>query len=87
VGNLITEPCCDAVGHEDADAKLQWAKSSQAYDVVGNVGYEFATLTNYKAQIPQPSAPPRFVVEKGDDDLEVVINAPLRAVYQTLVSR
>jgi hypothetical protein len=83
---LITEPCCDAVGHEHANPELQWAKSSQAYDAVGDVGYEFATLTNYKAQIPQPPAPPRFVVEKGDDNLEVVINASLRAVYQTLVN-
>ncbi len=83
---LITEPCCDAVGHEGANPKLQWAKSSQAYDTIGNVGYEFATLTNYKEQIPQPPAPPRFVVEKGDDNLEVVISAPLRAVYQTLIN-
>ncbi len=83
---LITEPCCDAVGQEDARPKLQWAKSSQAYDTIGNVGYEFATLTGYKAQIPQPPAPPRFVVEKGDDNLEVVIDAPIRAVYQTLIN-
>ena len=58
----------------------------QAYDTIGNVRYEFATLTNYKAQVPQPPAPPRFVVEKGGDNLEVVINAPLRAVYQTLIN-
>jgi hypothetical protein len=83
---LMTEPCCDAVGHEDANPKLQWAKSSQSYDAIGNVGYQFATLTNYKAQIPRPPAPPRFVMEKGDDNLEVVINAPLRAVYQTLIN-
>ena len=82
---LMTEPCCAAVGHEDAKG-LQWAKSSQTYDAIGHVGYEFATLTNYKAQIPRPPAAPRFVVEKGDDDLEVVINAPLRTVYQTLVA-
>ncbi len=25
-------------------------------------------------------------MEKGDDDLEIVINAPLRAVYQTLIN-
>ena len=56
--------------------KLQWAKSSQLYDTIGHVGYVFATLTNHKARIPRPAAPPRFVVEKGDDNLEVVINAP-----------
>ena len=48
---LITEPCCAAVGQDDANPKFQWAKSSQAYDTIGNVAYEFATLTGYKAQI------------------------------------
>jgi hypothetical protein len=50
---LITEPCCSAVGQEEGGAKLQWAKSSQAYETIGNVGYEFATLTDYRAQIPE----------------------------------
>jgi uncharacterized protein YndB with AHSA1/START domain len=83
---LMTEPCCDAVGREDANPGLQWAKSSRAYNSIGNVRYEFATLTNYRAQVPRPPAPPRFVVERGDDNLEVVINAPVRAVYQTLIN-
>ena len=83
---LITEPCGSALGQEDGGAKLQWAKSSQAYETIGNVGYEFATLTDYRAQIPEPPAPPRFVVEKGDDNLEIVIDAPIKAVYQTLVN-
>ena len=34
-------------------ARLEWAKS-QAYDTIGNVAYEFATLTDYKAQILEP---------------------------------
>ena len=83
---LITEPCCKAVGHSDPIATLQWSKSSQSYDAIGNVDFEFATLTDYKAQISPPPAPPSFVVEKGDDNLETVINAPLRAVYQTLIN-
>jgi hypothetical protein len=62
---LITEPCCAAVGQDDANPNFQWVKSSQAYDTIGNVAYEFATLTGYKAQISSPPARPRFVVEKG----------------------
>jgi hypothetical protein len=50
---LITEPCCGALDQEDGGAKLQWAKSSQAYETIGNVGDEFATLTDYRAQIPE----------------------------------
>ena len=83
---LITEPCCGALGQEDGGAQLQWAKSSQAYETIGNVGYEFATLTDYRAQIPEPPALPRFVVEKGDDNLEIVIDVPIKAVYQTLAN-
>jgi hypothetical protein len=83
---LMTEPCCDAVGHTNHNPTLQWSKSSQAYDAIGNVNYEVATLSDYRAQISPPPAPPRFVVEKGEDDLEIVIDAPLRAVYQTLIN-
>jgi hypothetical protein len=83
---LITAPCCDAMEPGGANPKLQWAKSSQSYDTIGNVGYEFATLTGYKAEIPQPPPAPRFVVEKGDDSLELVIDAPVKAVYQTLIN-
>ena len=83
---LMTEPCCDAVGHRDPNPKLQWSKSSQDYHAIGKVDYEFATLTDYKAQIPPPPAPPSFIVDKGDDNFEIVINAPLRTVYQTLIN-
>ena len=68
---LITEPCCSAMGQEDGGGMLKWAKSSQAYETIGKIGYEFATLSDYLAQIPEPPAPPRFVVEKGDDNLEI----------------
>jgi len=83
---LMTEACCDAVGPGGHHLALQWSKSSQAYDAIGTVNYEFATLSRYRSQIAPPAAPPRFVVEKGEDDLEIVINAPLKAVYQTLIN-
>ncbi len=34
----------------------------------------------------EPPVLPRLVVEKGDDNLQIVIDAPLRDVYQTLVN-
>lgn len=83
---LMTEPCCEAVDRSDLNPTLQWSKSSQTYDGIGEVDYEFATPTNYKGQIPPPPAPPSFVVEKGGDNFDIVINAPLRAVYQTLIN-
>ena len=83
---LITEACCEAVGRSDSNPTLQWSKSSQRYDGIGGIDYEFATLTDYKAQNPIPPAPPSFDVEKGDDNIEIVINAPLRTVYQTVIN-
>ena len=62
------------------------ASIAAPYDAIGTVNYEFATLSGYRGQISPPAAPPRFVVEKGQDDLEIVINAPLKAVYQTLIN-
>ncbi len=32
---LMTEPCCDAVGHVDSTPSLQWSKSTQTYDAIG----------------------------------------------------
>ena len=49
---LITEACCEAMGQGDGGAQLQWAKSSQAYETIGNVGYEFATLADNKRKFP-----------------------------------
>jgi hypothetical protein len=83
---LMTKPCCDAVGHVDANPELQWSKSRQTYDAIGDVDYEFSVLSNYRAQIPPPPPRPSFVVDKGDDNLEMVINAPHAAVYQTLIN-
>lgn len=83
---LITGACCGAVGQSDASPMLSWSKSSQTYPAIGKVDYEFAPLTDYKARISPPPARPHFVVDKGNDNLEIVINAPLKAVYQTLIN-
>jgi hypothetical protein len=83
---LVTAPCCEAVGDDDSNVDFKWTQSRQAYPTIGDIQYEFATLNNQRALIPRPPAPPRFVLEKGDDNLEVVIDASLRTVYQTLVN-
>ena len=83
---LMTEPCCDAVGRSDANPVLSWSKSSQTYPAIGKVDYEFATLTEYKTQIPPLPVRPSFIVNRGDDNLEIVIKAPLKTVYQTLIN-
>lgn len=80
---LLSQPCCQAVG---TGGSLEWAKSSHAYDTIGEVAFEVANLAGYQAKIAPPVAPPRFVVEKGDDNLEIGIEAPLKAVYQTLIN-
>ena len=83
---LMTEPCCHAVGLNNSHSILSWSKSSYAYPAIGNINFEFATLTGYKSGIPPAPARHSFVIDKGDDNLEIVINAPVRAVYQTLIN-
>src|SRR5204862_1687206 len=83
---LMSAPCWNVVGDDNADALLTWSKSSQTYPALGQVDYEYAKLTSYKTQIPLPPKRPQFVVDKGDDNLEVLIKTPLRTVYQTLVN-
>jgi Protein of unknown function (DUF2652) len=83
---LMTDRCCNAVGSTEANPILSWSKSSQTYPAIGKVNYEFASLTDYKGQIPPPPARQSFVVEKGEDNLEIVINAPIRIAYQTLIN-
>jgi hypothetical protein len=83
---LISAPCCEALAADDAKVDFSWTQSGQAYATIGDVQYEFATLDKHRALIPRPPQPRRFVVEKGDDDLELVIDASLRTVYQTLVN-
>lgn len=83
---LMTEACGRALGEAGPHPALRWAKSSHTYDAIGTVHYEFATLSDFRRQIAPPPAPPRFVVDKGEDNLELVIDAPLKAVYQTLVN-
>jgi hypothetical protein len=83
---LMTGACCEAVGQIEADPMLSWSKSSYTYPAIGSVDFEFATLTDYKTCIPLPPERPKFVVDKGDDNLEIIINAPLKTVYQTLIN-
>lgn len=83
---LMTDTCCDAVGNEDSNADLTWSKSNQIYPAIGKIGFEFATLSDFKNKIPPPPERECFVIEKGDDNLEIKINAPLKTVYQTLIN-
>lgn len=83
---LITGSCCNAVGRSNTNPILSWSTSSQTYAAIGKVDYEFATLSQYKAQLPPAPPRPAFVISKGDDNLEIVINAPLKTVYQTLIN-
>ena len=83
---LMTESCCKATGPGDTSPMLSWSKSSYAYTSIGEVAYEFQPSLNIKRRIPQPAQRPKFVVDKGDDNLEIIIDAPVKTVYQTLIN-
>ncbi|MEP7377311.1 MAG: DUF2652 domain-containing protein [Chitinophagaceae bacterium] len=83
---LLTEPCCKVAGLNDNHSLLSWSKSNYSYPAIGNIDYEFAVLTGFKNNMPPIPARPAFVINKGDDNLEVVINATVKKVYQTLIN-
>jgi Protein of unknown function (DUF2652) len=66
---LMTEACCEVVGPSGQHPALQWSKSSRVCDAIGTIKYEFGALSGYRREIAPPAAPPRFVVEKGEDNL------------------
>lgn len=82
---LMTGPCCDAVGHVDETSPLSWRKSRAAYEAIGTIDYEVATLSDFRGKLSAPPARPSVVLDRGDDNLEIVIRAPLPIVYQTLI--
>lgn len=83
---LLTESCCKVTGSNTNQSMLSWSKSNYSYPAIGNIDYEFALLTEYKDNMPPIPARTAFVINKGDDNLEVVINATVKKVYQTLVN-
>ncbi len=82
---LITEPCCDAIGHADETDALSWDHTTADYVAVGRINFEYSILTDYRGSIPKPPARERFVAVDGDENLTATINAPLRRVYQTVI--
>lgn len=83
---LITNQCCEALGNVEENPAFKWLKSNQSYDSIGNIEFRYAALSDFKSRIPPPPVRPEFVVQKGDDNLEIIINAPLKTVYQTLIN-
>jgi hypothetical protein len=83
---LISAPCLHKLPDRTATTGLFWKSSQEKYAAIGNVEFEYAELSALKAQIPDPPPREEFVIVKGNDNLEVKINAPLRLVYQSLIN-
>ncbi len=83
---LMSEPCCHAIGMNNDHPILSWSRSKENYPVIGDVNYEFTELSNYRNTIPPVPARQHFVFTKGETDFEVMINAPVKTVYQTLIN-
>jgi hypothetical protein len=83
---LISAPCLQKLPDRAAVSELPWQSSRENYAAIGNVEFEYAELSQLKRQVPDPTPREEFVIVKGDDNLEVSINAPLRQVYQSLIN-
>jgi hypothetical protein len=59
---------------------------NQIIPIHWHIYYEFATLTKYKSDMPPIPARIVFVINKGDNNFEVVEDAPVKNVYQTLIN-
>jgi hypothetical protein len=84
---LISKPCIDCGGKSlDTSNHLIWNAASQEYPAIGEIEFQYATLTDARSAIPKPTEIEEYVVVRGDDNLDVPINKPLRNVYQTLIN-
>ncbi len=83
---LISAPCLQNLSDRSAAAELRWNSAQETYTAIGNVEFEYAELSAFKGQIPGPPQREEFVIVKGNDNLEVTIDAPLRQVYQSLIN-
>lgn len=83
---LISAPCLSKLSDRTETAELIWRSAQESYAAIGNVAFEYAELAEIKKRIPDPPSRKRFVIVKGDDNLEVGIGAPVRLVYQSLIN-
>lgn len=83
---LISRQCVDCSLQSLPSNILNWTSSKQEYKAIGEVKFEYAILSDFKAQIPNPPKPEEFVIIRGDDNLEVTIDKSFLNVYQTLIN-
>jgi hypothetical protein len=83
---LISAPCLQKLPDRAATAELLWQGAQEKYVAIGSVEFEYAELSAFKERVPDPPRREEYVIVKGDDNLEVTINAPLRKVYQSLIN-
>jgi hypothetical protein len=83
---LISESCLRKIADRAVTADLLWHPARERFAAIGEVGFEYAELSALRARIPDPPPREEYVIVKGQDNLEVTIDAPLRQVYQTLIN-
>jgi hypothetical protein len=83
---LITRSCLDGSGASLPSDDLSWQTGAQTYTAIGEVAFQFADLKTARRAIPNPPALKEYVIVKGEDHLEVPINASLHDVYQWLIN-
>ena len=83
---LISLQCLDCIpGAKDA-ASLAWHSGEEQYAAIGDVPFEYAELSLLKDKIPDPPERDDFVIIRGDDNLELDIDRPMKDVYQTVIN-
>jgi uncharacterized protein YndB with AHSA1/START domain len=81
---LATDSYLDRV-QKNASTAFTWQSSSEEYDAIGNLEFQYALLDKIKESIPDPTPKVEPDIVLGDESTEIDIAAPIMKVYKLLI--
>lgn len=82
---LATQSCFDLTSLTPPPATLTWQQSTDEYEAIGSIEYQYASLDKVRETIADPPKRTTPVVELGEDSVSVEIDAPMLEVYQLVI--
>jgi hypothetical protein len=82
---LATRSCFDLSSLSHSPAALTWRQSTDEYEAIGSIEYQYAPLDEVRLAIADPPKPTTPVVELGEDSVSIEIDAPMLEVYQLVI--
>ncbi len=82
---LVSDQCVRVLCQGDLPSVYEWDKRTFNYTSLGDISYHYISLKEYLKSIPDPPRREKFVIEKGPDQLSIIINSTMFDVYQRLI--